>query len=249
MPADMSNMSGMRWLAGLLAAVLLGGCATGWRRGPAAAAEPGDQVIPAIVDRPIPFGRKRQALTLDYIRSHYDPAASSITIEPRMVVIHWTASPDALATLAAFRPATLPPSREEIRRGGKLNVSSHFLVDRDGTIYRLMPETWMARHVIGLNRLALGIENAGGPDHPLTAAQLRANAALVRHLVAKHPRVEYLIGHHEYGSFHGTPLWQERDPSYFTQKQDPGAEFMQRLRAELADLGLAGAYRPPRPSG
>ena len=32
-------------------------------------------------------------------------------------------------------------------------------VDRDGTICRLMPETWMARHVIGLNYSAIGIEN------------------------------------------------------------------------------------------
>ena len=29
--------------------------------------------------------------------------------------------------------------------------SAQFLVDRDGTIYSLMPETFMARHVIGLN--------------------------------------------------------------------------------------------------
>ncbi len=36
------------------------------------------------------------------------------------------------------------------------------MVDRDGTRYRLMPETYMARHVIGLNYYSIGIENVGG---------------------------------------------------------------------------------------
>jgi len=31
-------------------------------------------------------------------------------------------------------------------------------VDRDGTVYRLMPENWMARHCIGLNHVAIGVE-------------------------------------------------------------------------------------------
>ena len=50
-------------------------------------------------------------------------------------------------------------------------------MDRDGAVYRLMPETWMARHTIGLNRVAIGIENVGGPRWPLTPEQLRADAA------------------------------------------------------------------------
>lgn len=51
-----------------------------------------------------------------------------------------------------------------------LNVSTQFLVDRDGTIFRLLPDTTFARHVIGLNHLAIGIENIGCDDMPVTQA-------------------------------------------------------------------------------
>lgn len=233
------------WLAGLLVLALLLAGAVWWQRAaaegrPSSGGAPGE---PVIIDRPIPFGEKRRALSLEYIRERYDPRAESIVIEPRMIVVHWTGSSSLLSTLAAFHFEALPVWRREIRRGGKVNVSAHFLIDRDGTLYRLMPETWMARHVIGLNHLAIGIENVGGPGHPLTEAQLKANAALVRHLAGKYPAVNYLIGHHEYGRFRGTPLWRERDAGYYTAKQDPGDAFMARLRAELADLGLAADYR------
>ena len=42
-----------------------------------------------------------------------------------------------------------------------LNVSSHYLVDRDGTIYQLTPETILNRHAIGVNWCSIGIENIG----------------------------------------------------------------------------------------
>jgi N-acetyl-anhydromuramyl-L-alanine amidase AmpD len=156
--------------------------------------------------------------------------------------VHWTASPTLRSALSAFEPEALPAGRPELAKAGRVNVSAHYLVDRDGTIYRLMPEDLMARHVIGLNRAAIGIENVGGPPWPLTEAQLRANVRLIRGLVAGHPRIRYLIGHREYGRFRGTPLWEERDPSYFTGKEDPGPDFMVKLRRELGDLRLLERY-------
>ena len=158
-----------------------------------------------IVDKPIPFGELRKKLTLDYIRAHYDPAAASIEIAPKMIVMHWTDSATLSSVLSAFQPEKLPLWRFDIRRAGAVNVSSQFVVDRDGTVYRLMPETWMARHTIGLNRVAIGVENVGGPRWPLTPEQLNADAELVRYLVAKYPSIHYLIGHSEYLRFRGTP--------------------------------------------
>jgi N-acetylmuramoyl-L-alanine amidase len=195
-----------------------------------------------IVDKPIPFGEIRRQLTLDYIRKHYDPAARGIDIVPEMVVVHWTASSSLGSAFAAFTPEKLPLWRFELRRGGMLNVSAHFVVDRDGTIYRLMPETWMARHVIGLNHLAIGIENVGGPRAPLTPEQLNSDARLIRELVGRHTKVRYLIGHHEYLRFRNTPLWLEPDNNYLTKKQDPGDDFMNNLRAKLQDLRLKSGW-------
>jgi N-acetyl-anhydromuramyl-L-alanine amidase AmpD len=192
---------------------------------------------PAIHARPIPFGADREQLTLRYIRAHYDSAATSIAIHPEMIVVHWTSTRTFAEAYAEFTPTELPPSRAELEKAGPLNVSAHYMIDRDGTIYRLLPDSIMARHVIGLNRLALGIENVGGSRMPLTDAQLQANVALIRCLESTYPSIRYVIGHFEYGEFRRTPLWQERDTSYFTKKDDPGESFMRRLRQSLPTLG------------
>lgn len=177
---------------------------------------------------------QRTQLTLEYIRQHYDAKATSIQITPLMIVIHWTATGSLKSTLNTFKPEVLS-GRTDIQKGGKLNTGAHYVVDRDGTIYQLMNETDMARHVIGLNRFAIGIENVGNND--LTPAQLKANTQLVNYLHEKYG-VQYLIGHHEYGQFRGTPLWEEKDPTYFTVKSDPGAAFMAQLRAALKSGGV-----------
>ncbi len=196
-----------------------------------------------IVERPLPFGPRRQALTLAYVRAHYDPAATSIQVTPRMIVIHATETASLDSTLKLFEPDTLPAFRSDIVRGGAVNVSSQYLVDRDGTIYHLVPDTLMARHVIGLNRIAIGIENVGGgPYPPLTPRQLEADRWLVQHLTERYPSIHYLIGHCEYGRFRHTPLWEERDSTYLTPKTDPGADFMARLRQALARNDLAERY-------
>lgn len=188
---------------------------------------------PTISARPIPFGADRARLTLEYIRAHYDSTATSIVIHPELIVVHWTSTRTFAEAFAEFEPTELPPSRRELEKAGPLNVSAHYMIDRDGTIYRLMPDSIMARHVIGLNRLAIGIENVGGSRLPPTRAQLKANVALIGCLEATYPSIRYLIGHFEYGGFRHTPLWQERDSSYFTRKDDPGEAFMHRLRQSL----------------
>lgn len=95
--------------------------------------------------------------------------------------------------------------------------------------------------MIGLNYCAIGVENVGGgPDLPLTQAQLAANISLVFYLKKKFPDIEYLIGHHEYQAFFKHPLWKESDPNYLTKKNDPGPKFMEGIRKELKALKLKG---------
>jgi N-acetylmuramoyl-L-alanine amidase len=196
----------------------------------------------AIIDRPIPFTEQRIQLTRDYIKQHYGIETQSIEIVPRIIVLHWTAGRSLQGDLNTFAPATLQGSRPDLAGASELNVGIQFLVDRDGTIYRLMPETWMARHVIGLNYNAIGIENVGGSAvlPGLTDAQLQANIRLVRYLARKYRTIEYLIGHLEYRTFEGHPLWLERDTTYRTTKPDPGAQFMSNVRAATRDLRLKG---------
>jgi|TARA_Y100001937_G_scaffold82416_1_gene111566 N-acetyl-anhydromuramyl-L-alanine amidase AmpD len=191
-----------------------------------------------IVQKPIQMNDTRTALTLDYLKQRYGIEQQEPTITPTMVVVHWTVIPTLEQTFAAFDPAELPAARDGIRSGGQLNVSSQFVIDRDGTIYQLLPETYMARHTIGLNYTAIGIENiADGNGLPMTDAQLSANARLIRHLAGKYP-IEFVLGHSEYQTFKGTRWWKEHDANYITEKNDPDPAFMQRLRGQLTDLAL-----------
>jgi N-acetylmuramoyl-L-alanine amidase len=197
---------------------------------------------PPIHDRPLPFSTARQEATLDYIAEHYGREPVDISIEPRIIVLHWTAIPNLAGSFAAFDPEQLPSSRPDLAMAGPVNVSIQFLVDRDGTVYRLMPETWMARHTIGLNYNSIGIENVGGDDSDdnMTDAQLEANIWLVRYLTKKYPTIEYLIGHSEYREFEGHPLWLELDDGYRTEKVDPGDRFMAAVREAVTAIDLKG---------
>jgi len=195
-----------------------------------------------IHDRPISFSDERREATLEYIAEHYGEHPEDISIVPRVIVLHWTAIDGFEDSFDAFDPETLRGTRPDLGTAEQVNVSIQFLVDRDGTIYRLMPETWMARHVIGLNYSAVGVENVGGGDgiDNMTDEQIAANIQLVRYLVEKSPTIQYLIGHSEYRAFEGHPLWMELDEGYRTEKVDPGDRFMAAVRDGVADLGLQG---------
>lgn len=196
------------------------------------------KLLPDIVSRPIRFDDERKSLSLQYMRERYNIEKEVPEIEPKIIVIHWTGISSLEESFNAFNPVHLPGIRSDIKAAGALNVSAHFLVDRDGTIYRLMPEKLMARHVIGLNHVAIGIENVGGTANtPLTEAQLKSNIILVKYLSNKYP-VEYVIGHYEYTLFEDHPLWLEQNDSYRTEKVDPGVKFMEDIRIETAHLKL-----------
>ncbi len=184
----------------------------------------------SVIEKPIVFDEQRVQLTKEYLQNRYGIQADTITIEPKMIVLHHTVIPTFEKTFEAFNSPTLPNWRPDIENVSGLNVSSQFVVDRDGSIYQLMPETYMARHVIGLNHCAIGVENVGGtPEYPLTKAQVQANIKLVNYLAEKY-NIEYLIGHHEYTAFEGHELWLEVDEGYRTKKTDPGDEFMKKVR-------------------
>ena len=211
---------------------------------------PAQAEAPEITDRMLPFGEERIRLTIDYLEKHRGKDSLTGTededtrMSPRVIVLHWTGGPTADGAWSTFAPESLP-GRPELQAAGALNVSAHYLVDRDGSIQRLMDDTRIGRHVIGLNHLAIGIENVGGGETwPLTDAQVKANQALVRHLKTGFPDITHLIGHHEYRQREAHPYFEELDPTYRTRKSDPGDAFMGLVRAGLIDLGLEG---PPQP--
>ncbi|MBR0289313.1 MAG: N-acetylmuramoyl-L-alanine amidase, partial [Selenomonadaceae bacterium] len=123
---------------------------------------------------------------------------------------------------------------------GRLNVASQFIVDRDGTIWRLMPETNFARHIIGYNHCAIGIENVGGYDgrEDLTEAQLESNVRLIKYLHEKYPTIKYVFGHYQQDKARASGLYIENVAGYYSIKTDPGPIFMRGLRTQLESDGL-----------
>ncbi|MEZ4360729.1 MAG: peptidoglycan recognition family protein [Kofleriaceae bacterium] len=205
-----------------------------------APAEPAPPPVGAFVEWPLRWSDARAAATLAYRRRHESPDVADLEIQPRVIVLHYTGGGSARGTKAYFDSPTIEAARGALARAGKVNVSSHFLVDRDGVIYRLQPETRFARHCIGLNHLAIGVENVGDEARwPLTDAQVSANAALVRDLTRRFP-ITHLLGHHEVMAFRSHPYYVEREPSYRNRKGDPGARFLAAVRTLVEDLGLQG---------
>ncbi len=194
-----------------------------------------------IIDKPIDFGKERIAMTKSYIKQHYGLKVNNIKITPKIIVLHWTAEMSFNKSFKRLQPQKLLTDRKDIAKASLLNVSAQFLVARDGTIFRLMPENWMARHVIGLNYSSIGVENVGGKGNKiddLTLAQRKSNILLVKYLKAKYPSIEYLIGHHEYRQMESTSLWLEKDKGYRTVKSDPGKKFMSDIRSAVKPLKL-----------
>ncbi|WP_294348376.1 peptidoglycan recognition family protein [uncultured Sphingobacterium sp.] len=191
---------------------------------------------PKIIQKPITWNKERIQLSMDYLKNRHGLTQSAPIICPKMVVVHWTANNSVKATFNTFNPVKLP-GRPELTKASALNVSSQFVIDRDGTIYQFLPDSIFARHTIGLNYCAIGIENIGSREHPLTHAQLKANEELIRYLSKKYP-IAFVLGHHEYQRFKKTSWWKETDPNYITGKDDPGDKFMNELRSALNDLKL-----------
>ena len=192
---------------------------------------------PLAIQSPI-FDAERLQMTAEYSQRHYG-VANAVLNKPQMIVVHFTTIPTREKSLDFFRPPRIDHQiRRDIARGGEVNVSAHYLVDRDGTLYQLAAEDVLCRHIIGFNHTAIGIENVAVDADDLTQPQLEANAALISRIVQRQASIRFLIGHHEYrdNTLPHYQLYREDDLTYrFTDKVDPGPLFMTRLRTLLVD--------------
>ena len=190
---------------------------------------------PTMVYKPVTLGNERIKLTENYLCQYYQVCQGSVEIQPQIIVIHWTGTYTMMDAYNQFQ--------SPVDAAGQLNASTQFLVTRTGVVYQLMPSAWMARHVMGLDYLAINIDNVGGADDQsnLTIQQVKADAYLVHMLKQEYPSIQYLIGHYEYLCFEKTALWQGFGPGDAQPVPDPGPFFMRVLRARVLDLNLKSA--------
>ena len=144
-----------------------------------------------------------------------------------------------------FTSSDFPSALRELTVG---SVSSHYLVDTDGTIYRLVPEekrawhaglsAWRGYTMLNGNSIGIEIVNRGdrlGEWQEFPKAQMDAVVELVRWIVKRHDiRPERVIGHSDIAP---------------QRRVDPGPRFpWQRLVAEglvqWPDAARVAARRP-----
>jgi hypothetical protein len=123
-------------------------------------------------------------------------------------------------------------------------VCAHYVIDKDGTVYRLVPTTIMCRHTVGLNWTSIGIEHVGHSDAEVlgNARQRAASLRLTRHLQGRFRiRTRNVIGHNESLS---SPFHRERVASLRRQTHgDFRRPSMRRYRRALKRLPAPGSLR------
>jgi N-acetylmuramoyl-L-alanine amidase len=159
---------------------------------------------PREVAKPIPYGPDRRADMADYAQRHYGIHDYRLR-DPKVIVEHYTAT-------SSFEPVFSYFSRNEPdpELGELPGICSHYVIDRDGAIYRLVPTSIMCRHTVGLNWTAIGIEHVGQSDAQVMGnpRQLAASLRLTRALQGRYGiATRDVIGHNESRS---SPYHRER---------------------------------------
>src|SRR6201995_5225614 len=95
---------------------------------------------PAIVQKKIPFGAKRKQEMAAYAQRHYGIDTYRLR-DPRVIVEHYTVTSTFSATWNTFASDQPDSELHELP-----NTCSHYVVDRDGTIYELVPTSIMCLH-------------------------------------------------------------------------------------------------------
>jgi beta-N-acetylhexosaminidase len=186
---------------------------------------------PRIVQKPIPFGPGRRAEMRRYARRHYGIDDYRLR-NPHVIVEHYTATSNFGSAFNTFARDVPDVELHELP-----GVCSHYIVDRDGTIYQLVPTKWMCRHTVGLNYTAIGIEHVGQGDGQVMSdsRQLRASLRLTRYLQSRYGiKIRNVIGHNESLS---SPYHNERVARLRGQTHgDMRHSTMQRYRKLLSKL-------------
>jgi N-acetylmuramoyl-L-alanine amidase len=181
-----------------------------------------------------------------------------------MLLLHYTGMESAAAAIDRLRD---PASR----------VSSHFVIDEDGTVWRLVPESRRAWHAgvsfwrgnAGLNDRSIGIEIVN-PGHewgyrPFPPPQMAAVVAVCRGILARHPiPAVNVVGHSDVApdrkqdpgelfawpdlAQHGIGLWPDADPQPLPPDSVPDA--LRAIGYPIPDLAttLRAFQRRWRPS-
>ena len=183
---------------------------------------------PTIKDWLLPY-REWESKDRSYFLRNY--GQNRLDLKPSMIVMHYTVVPTAETTMTALT---------------NKKVSVHFMVDTDGTVYRLLPTDRRCTGAYGVDHMALSIEMVARTESDLLSRtrQVFSSFCLVRHLMQEHNiTAKQVIAHYEvsegkrrvpeYTDLHDTVFPDRYPPA--EARLDPGPTYMSWLRAYLKE--------------
>lgn len=192
----------------------------------------------------LPYGRWEAEYRHYFERHVHD---GSLTLHPTAIVMHYTAGPSLAQAWNIFARGRWYDDGDVGRVFGHL--SSHFIIDRDGTIHACLPTDRRCRGAYGVNHVALSIEMVA-PDEAavLTDGRLmRSSFDLVTFLCRRFAIPSTRVwGHYQVAAGraqvpdyldYGDSRWPHRYPPS-AARYDPGRRYMQKLWRHLQAKGL-----------
>lgn len=103
-----------------------------------------------------------------------------------------------------------------LREYAHYKVAAHYLIDRHGIIYQLVPEGYEAFHAgksrlpmtnrTNINATSIGIELINTPSDPPDEQQYQALVALILDIKKRYP-ITFIVGHHDIAPKRKTDPW------------------------------------------
>lgn len=95
------------------------------------------------------------------------------------------------------------------------NVSAHYVIDREGTVYQLVDEKHVSWHAgnskmpdgrADVNSFSIGIELVNAENDQPTATQYAVLSSLIKQIEGRH-NIKYILGHNDIASGRKTDPW------------------------------------------
>lgn len=136
-----------------------------------------------VVKKYLPYKNWEQEYR-EYFQRHYNNPG--LGLKPELIVLHYSGTSDFAALWWTFVKGGEYDAGKGKKKMGHL--STHFVIDRDGTLYQLMPLNRKARGTYGVNHAAISIEIIGRNEKDILAdkRQMKVVFSLVRWLMNKY---------------------------------------------------------------
>ncbi|MCA9792406.1 MAG: N-acetylmuramoyl-L-alanine amidase [Candidatus Eremiobacteraeota bacterium] len=198
-----------------------------------------EYVAPRLKDWLLPYKQWNQEYRA-YFKRHYGD--TRLTFKPEMIVMHYTVVPSARSVWDGFaRGANMSAGDQGTVWG---HVSVQLMIDRDGTIYRLLPLDRRCTGAYGVNHKALSIEMVARDEADLLSHddQVFASFCLVRWLMEEYDiPASKVVAHYEVSQGKSVvpeymdladSTWPDGYPPS-SARTDPGPTYMKWLRSYL----------------